>query len=334
VTENHKSWQLSLLGAVAIWAVIVAMAAFWGILAGLAGAKFVVALGMAAVLFAFELFLAVPRVLDRMQRLLGARGGIVAPIVPLFAVLIYSFGVTSDWKMMLAGAAYAVIPALLAASSAGKPPGTWEDYAAAFVLWLPVEFRWMYRVFPDPPQLTHTLTILMALSTGVAAFVLLRKLDGIGYAAEWKRGFGWNFALHYLIFAAIAIPVGIKIGFLNYSPALPRLRELPFSTIGTFPIWALGVLFFTAWPEEFFFRGLLQNLLSRTLKNPWAGLVIASVIFGLSHVFHAPYPNWKYVGLATIAGLFYGHAWMKSGSLVPGVFIHALVDVSWHVLFH
>jgi uncharacterized protein len=333
VPENSKSWQLNLVGAVAIWAVIVAMAAFWGILAGLAGERFAVALGMAAALFAFELFLAVPRVLDRMQRLLGARGGIVAPLAPLFAVLIYSFGVTNNWKTMLAGAAYAVIPALLVASSAGKPPGTWEDYAAALVLWLPVEFRWMYRVFPEPPQLTHALTILMALSTGVAAFVLLRRLDGVGYAAEWKRGFGWNFALHYFIFAAISIPIGIKIGFLKYSPALPRLRELPFSTVGTFPIWALGVLFFTAWPEEFFFRGLLQNLLSRTLKNPWAGLVIASVIFGLSHVFHAPYPNWKYVGLATIAGLFYGHAWMRSGSLVPGVLIHALVDVSWHVLF-
>jgi uncharacterized protein len=333
VTEGSKSWQLSFVGAVAIWALIVAMAAFWGILAGLAGGRFAVALGIAAVLFAFEFFLAVPRMLDRMLRLLGSRGGIVAPLVPLFAVLIYSFGVTNNWKLMLAGAAYTVIPALLVASSAGKPAGTWEDYAAALLLWLPVEFQWMYRVFPEPPQLTHTLTILMALSAGVAAFVLLRRLDGAGYAAEWKRGFGWNFALHYLIFAAIVIPVGIKIGFLKYSPALPRLRELPFSTLGTFPIWALGVLFFTAWPEEFFFRGLLQNLLSRTFQNPWAGLAVASVIFGLSHIFHAPYPNWKYVGLATVAGLFYGHAWMKSGSLVPGVLIHALVDVSWHVLF-
>lgn len=333
MADNSKIWQLSLVGAVAIWALIVAMAAFWGIWAGLVGIRFVIALGMAALLFAFEFFLAVPNVLARTQHLLGERGGILAPLVPLFAVLIYSFGVTNNWKMMLAGAAYAVIPPLLVASCAGKPPGTWEDYLAALVLWLPVEFRWMYRIFPEPPQLTHTLTILMALSAGVAAFVLLRRLDGVGYAAEWKRGFGWNFALHYLVFAAIAIPIGIKIGFLTYGPALPRLRELPFSTIGTFPLWALGVVVFTAWPEEFFFRGLLQNLLSRTLKNPWAGLLITSIIFGLSHIFHAPYPNWKYVGLATIAGLFYGHAWMRSGSLVPGVLLHTLVDLSWHVLF-
>ena len=40
------------------------------------------------------------------------------------------------------------------------------------LIWLPVEFRWMYRLFPYPPPLTHTLTILIALGTGVAAFVL------------------------------------------------------------------------------------------------------------------------------------------------------------------
>jgi len=79
----------------------------------------------------------------------------------------------------------------------------------------------------------------------------------------------------------------------------------------------VGITLFTAWPEEFLFRGILQNLLSRTLNSRWSGLAAASIIFGLSHILHAPFPNWKYVGLATIAGLFYGHVWMKSGSLLP-----------------
>jgi membrane protease YdiL (CAAX protease family) len=104
--------------------------------------------------------------------------------------------------------------------------------------------------------------------------------------------------------------------------------------MGSFLLSAVGILLFTAWPEEFLFRGLLQNLLSKTLRSEWAGLIVASVIFGFAHIFHAPVPNWKYVFLATIAGIFYGHAWMKTGSLVPGVLIHALVDTLWHVLFH
>lgn len=316
---------MTFAAAAVIWGAVIALAAFLGVWRGLGGRRFLIALGVAAVLFAFELFLAAPGVFDRVQSILRTRGAIIAPLVPLFAVLIYAFGVTSDWRAMLIGAAYTVLPAILVAGCAGKSGGTWEDYATVLLIWLPVEFRWMYRLFPYPQVLTHTLTILLALSTAVAAFVLLRRLEGVGYAVEWRRGFGWQFALNFCVFAAIAIPLGIKIHFLTWDPTFARVRSLP--------LFAPGILLFTAWPEEFLFRGILQNLLSRTLKNRWAGLVVASGIFGLSHIIHAPYPNWNYVLLASIAGLFYGHSWMKTGSLLPGVLVHALVDTSWHVLF-
>ena len=309
----------------AVWAVVVLIAAIDGWWHGLRGPRFTIALGIAAVLFAFEWFLAAPAFLSAVQRWTGQLSRFAAPLVPLFAVLLYAFSVSGNWKLMLAGAAYVVLPLLLAASAAEKPVGAWEDYAAMALVWLPVEFRWIYALFPYPPALTHTLTILTALSIGVAAFVLLRKLEGVGYAVDWRRGYAWNFVIHFAVFAAIALPLGMKIGFLTFEPTLARARSLPLSTI--------GILFFTAWPEEFLFRGLLQNLLSRTLKNEWAGLFVASGIFGLAHILHAPFPNWKYVGLATIAGLFYGRAWMKTGSLVPGTLIHALVDIMWHVLF-
>jgi membrane protease YdiL (CAAX protease family) len=311
--------------ATGIWAAIVMLAGFAGLRLGYGGRPFALALGVAAVLFAFELFLASPGILDQARQSLGQHGGALAPLIPLFAVLIYTIGVTSNWKMALIGTAYAVLPALLVASSAGKPSGTWADYAAAIMVWLPVEFRWMYRLFPYPAQLTHTLTILLALSTGVAAFVLLRRLEGAGYAIEWRPGFAGNVLVHFGIFASIAVAIGIRIGFLAYDPSAARLHSLPVTIIGIF--------FFTAWPEEFLFRGILQNLFSRTFSNQWTGLILASVIFGLSHIFHAPYPNWKYVALATIAGLFYGHTWMKTKSLFPAALVHALVDILWHVLF-
>jgi membrane protease YdiL (CAAX protease family) len=333
VTPSFKSSQVRSLAVGAVWAIVVACAAFLGLRAGFGGRHFAIALGVAAALFAFELFLALPNVQNVVLASFGKRGGILAPIIPLLAVLTYSSSVAGGWPMMLIGAAYAVIPALLLASSRGKAPGTWEDYAALAVLWLPVEFRWMYRLFPYPPPLTHTLTILMALSTGVAAFVLLRRLPGVGYALEWRRGFAFHFGFNFLIYAAIAIPIGIEIGFLRWRPELPGIRSIVLSGPLALPLSAIGILLFTAWPEEFLFRGLLQNLLSKTFRSEWAGLIAASVIFGFSHIFHAPFPNWKYVFLATIAGFFYGRAWMKTGSLVPGVLIHALVDTLWHVLF-
>ena len=322
---NSKSWELKLPIAFAVWVPIVVFGILLGFRLGYEGRRYGMALSVAAVLFAFEFFLACPSVLDRARKFLGEHGGVLAPLAPLFAVLIYTATVTGNWKMALAGAAYCVLPALLLARSTGKPPGTWEDYAAALIVWLPVEFRWMYHVFPYPGELSHTLTILLALSTGIAAFVLLRRMDGIGYEIVWRRRFSANVAIHFLIFAAIAAPLGMQMGFLKFDPTIARLRSLPLATV--------GITFFTAWPEEFLFRGVLQNLLSRTLKNQWTGLAIAAVIFGFSHILHAPFPNWKYVFLATIAGLFYGHVWMKTGSLFPGALVHALVDISWHVLF-
>jgi len=330
VAKNSQSWSMNLATTSAVWTVIVGLATFYGIRLGYTGRSFALALGVAAALFAFELFFAAPRVLERARHLFGEHGAVLAPLVPLFAVLIYTIGVTGNWKTALLGAAYTVLPALLAATCIGKPAGQWQDYAAVLLIWLPIELRWqgltfLYLLFPYPPQLMHTLTILLALSTGVAAFVLLRRLDGIGYAVEWRRGFAWNVIFHFAVFAIIAVVLGLRIGFLTYAPSLSRLR--------TAPIEVVGILLFTAWPEEFLFRGVLQNILSRTFKNQWAGLAVASVAFGFAHIFHAPFPNWKYVFLATVAGLFYGRTWIKTGSLFPGAIVHALVDILWHVLF-
>ena len=316
---------MSLPSGVVVWAAITSLAAFAGYKMGLGGRRFAVALGVTALLFAFEWLLAAPAVQQFVENALGGRAAFLSPVVPVSAVLVYSVAITGNAQWAIAGAAYAMLPALLLARSTGSQPGTWEDYAAAVVLWVPVQFRWMYALFPYPPPLTHTLSIVLALSAGVAGFVLVRRLEGVGYAVEWRRGFGRNFLFLFVVYAAIAIILGMRIGFLTFDPSLTRGPSLP--------IAVLGILFFTAWPEEFLFRGILQNLFARTLKNEWVGWVLASVIFGLSHLHHAPYPNWKYALMATLAGLFYGFAWMKTRSLVPGALVHAAVDISWHILF-
>jgi CAAX protease family protein len=325
VATPSTARQLPLSAAITVWTAVVALAAAYAMLLGFGGPRLAIALGVAAGLFAFELLIAVPRVKSSLRSSFAARLGVLAPLVPLGLFLIYSIALGNRSWITAAGAAYVIAPALILSSSVGKAPGAWADYLAVLVLWLPVEFQLNYRLFPYPPPLTHTLTILLALSTGVAAFILLRRLDDVGYAVDWRHSYFAYFAILFIVFAAVAIPLGIKIGFIHWAPSFNRLRAAPLTII--------GILFFTAWPEEFLFRGLLQNLLSKTLKSPWLGLLAAAIIFGFSHIRHAPFPNWKYVGLASIAGVFYGLAWMRTRSLVPGVLIHALVDISWHILF-
>jgi len=310
-------------GAVLVWLIVVFLAAFYGIRPGLGGPRFELVLAVAGALFAFEFFLAVPRVPEFL--LSRVRLEILFVLVPLAAFLIYSAALHNGMWRTIMGAAYVLTPAVLLVNCSSKASVTWKDYLAVVIIWLPVEFRWMYRLFPYPRPLTHTLTILLALSTGVVAFVLVRRFEGVGYALDWRRGYFTTFILLFTAFAAIAIPLGVRIGFLSWGPSLARVRYAPLTM--------LGILLFTAWPEEFLFRGLLQNLLSKTVGSSWLGLFVAAGIFGLSHILHAPFPNWRYVALASIAGVSYGLAWMRTRSLVPGVLIHALVDASWHVLF-
>jgi len=323
-TSSHKAgFTLAFI----VWAVIVMAAGFAGAYVGYGGRRFALALTVAAALFAFELFLAVPDVQARVHGALG-NGAALAMLLPLAAVLSYALLVSGNWKTAVGGVCYVLLPVLLVGSTSGRPAGAWQDYAAVVCIWLPIwsewkNEKWMYWVFPYPPQLTHVLSILLALAVGVTAFVLVRRLDDLGYAIEWCRGFGFNYGFNFIVFAAIAMPLGLKIHFIAYAPSIHRLQ----------PLVIIGILFFTAWPEEFLFRGILQNLLSRSFKSEWAGLIVASIIFGLSHILHAPFPNWKYVLLASIAGFFYGRAWMKTKSLVPGALIHATVDILWHVLF-
>ncbi len=326
MTASSHSRQLPFGGAFVLWAALVLFVIFAGLRLNYTGRRFAVAILVAAALLGVELFVARPRIRERLSAVFAGSSFFLAPLIPLLAFLIYALNLyPANWLWISAGVLYVAIPSLLAAGARGKSAGQWEDYLALFIIWLPVQFRWMYRLWPYPQQLTHTLTILFALTTALAAFLFIRRLDGIGYGVEWRRGFGWAVLLNFVLLAVIIIPLGEAIHFIHFGPTAHSLKATPLT--------GLEILIFTAWPEEFLFRGLLQNLLSRSLKNRYAGWIIASVTFGFAHILHAPVPNWKYVCLATIAGLFYGRAWMKTESIFPGAIVHALVDTIWFGFF-
>jgi len=72
--------------------------------------------------------------------------------------------------------------------------------------------------------------------------------------------------------------------------------------------------------EELLFRGVLQAWLTG-LVGPWAGIAIASVIFGLAH-----YLSHVYFVLATAMGLYLGLLYQLTGDLLAVVLVHGLYD--------
>lgn len=328
--------MLGPLTAVVLWGALCLGAAFYGNWAGYGGRPFAATLAAFAILLGGELCLASPALRERVQRAVGPQGGVLLAMWPLGAYAIYAFGTgTASWSRF--GIAYTMVPLALEASVRSPKwaakPGAWQDYAAMLAIFVPfwlttklgvVHFN-LRTLFPYPAPLGYILTMLLAINVALASFVFVRRMEGVGYSIGWSGQWAATVAISFGILAAIVIPLALRIHFVRFDARAADWRG--------FPLSFLGILIFTAWPEEFFFRGLLQNALQKTLGNEYAGWAAASVIFGLSHIHNGPFPNWRYVALATIAGVFYGYAWRRSGSMFPSALVHTLVDSVWRLLF-
>jgi hypothetical protein len=237
-----------------------------------------------------------------------------------------------SWKWMVLYTALPIAVAwLLEAAAAADPEqrGNWRDAIVLLVLGLAVDLRWFEPAWPA--SLTG-LGKLLLVDAGLYGFVILRRLRGTGFDfhfrwSDWKSGLR-----ELLFFAPIVITLGIALGFLHPHTHVPHL-----SMIAT---WGY-IFIFVAVPEELFFRAWVQNLLESRLTprlGPQAGrraaLIIASILFGLSHFNkRSAHFNWTYVLLATIAGIFYGRAWHENRRVPASSITHASVDAIWSLWF-
>src|SRR5262249_32092298 len=165
---------------------------------------------------------------------------------------------------------------------------------------------------------------LMMMNVALYCYLVVKPIEGIGYdlvprASDVKTGLR-----EFLFYAPFAILLGYFLGFIHFHRAWPQPFAVPAAWTFTF--------IFVAMPEELFFRGLMQNLLERLLGARYAWRM-ASLIFGLSHFNKGAVFNWRYVLLATIAGLFYGRAWRERRRLFASSITHTSVDTVWSIWF-
>lgn len=243
------------------------------------------------------------------------------------------------WKWL---ALYAVLPVaiawLLAAAAAAdlEQRGNWRDALILLVLGLAVDLRWLEGLWPRG---LAGLGKLLLVDAALYGFVVMRQLRGTGFDfhlrwSDWKTGLR-----ELAFFAPLVIAFGLALGFLQ-----PHANALRPSMMLT---WVY-IFVFVAVPEELFFRAWVQNLVEKRL-GPWldsrmgpraprfarmTALVITSVLFGLSHFNkRAAHFNWRYVVLATIAGIFYGRAWRENRRVPASAITHASVDAIWSLWF-
>jgi membrane protease YdiL (CAAX protease family) len=310
-----------------LWAALTLAGALYASWFGYGGRGFAATLTAFAFFFLVMLLFAARGVTDGLAARFGAGSGYLLGVAVFLVYLIYALG-TNTFAFTRSAAIVALIflPLVLASSAKQRPPGTWQDFLTIAGIWVAVKFSPSHWLWPYPGgRLAYVFTVLLCVNVALAAFVLLRRVDGIGYSIGWGRHWSFFVLASFLVFGCIAIPLGRAIHFIEFAPSFSEWKSLPFLS--------LGILFFTAWPEEFLFRGLLQNLLARASKSELAGWWTASLLFGFSHITNLGFPNWRYVLLASIAGFFYGWTWRKTGSIFASALVHAAVDVLWHLLF-
>ncbi|MBZ5521304.1 MAG: CPBP family intramembrane metalloprotease [Acidobacteriia bacterium] len=247
---------------------------------------------------------------------------VLAPGLLVVPYLIFS--VPSDTLQWTYALAFFAIPVGLAMLFEFIPPASqkpcWQDALALAIVGLPVEFRWFAAPFPGLSALPK----ILLLDAALYAFLVVRGLEGVGFDLRPRLRDLAVGLREWAFCAPVAIGLGLLLGFIKFHATLPPLGTVAGALLVTF--------FFIAVPEELFFRGLLQNMLTQRLGQLRA-LLLASVIFGLSH-FNKPLPfNWRYVVLATMAGIFYGRAWRDRSRIFASAITHTAVDVVWSLWF-
>ncbi len=224
---------------------------------------------------------------------------------------------------------YGLLPVLIAVvlwpagERDNEQRGTWVDFAVLLALGLVVEFR---RFEPAWPPHLGGFNRIILLDAGLYGFVVIRRLSNVGFDLRPSLSDLKNGLRELAFYAPIALPVGLTLGFLHLHGEWPGTIKILTSFVSIF--------FLIAILEETYFRGWWQNLLERRI-GPNGALIVTAVLFGLSHFNKgATAFNWRYVLLASLAGIFYGRAWRAEHRLFASAITHACVDTIWLLWLH
>jgi membrane protease YdiL (CAAX protease family) len=289
------------------------------------------ALVLAILLFTILSFLC-PSVRNRVCSGLQSHPGLLFAVPAALTLLFCGLAVAADafsvpLALLVLVYTFAPVAAAFVQGPAGRPG--WLDFVIILMLWLPLEFSAGQHLIPKSAQgFLHTAAYGISILLGLTIFLGFRALPGMKFNLPSARDLAYGGAA-FLACAPILIVAGRLLGFIPpfHAPAHPSAVAIG----RTFGVIFVG----TALPEEILFRALIQNWLMQRFGFTSGMLFVSAFIFGCAHLDNGPQPlpNWRYMILATIAGLAYGKAFQKSSSVFSSVTCHALVDATKHIFF-
>ena len=253
------------------------------------------------------------------------------PLLTAVFTLAAALAGLSSLPLALLILAYTSAPVLCAYAQGAGPVARPSalDFLTVLLLWLPLEFSAGASLIPRPAQgFLHAVAYGIAILLGLVLFLGFRSVPGLKYNLPRHARDYWLPLAGFAMAAPVLAVVGIALGFIPPPHA-------PTQSAGRI-VSAAGLIFAgTALPEEILFRSLIQNLLMLRFGAGIRTLLAAAFIFGCAHLDNGPQPlpNWRYMILATIAGVAYGWVFRKASAVLSSAALHMLVDWTKHFFF-
>ena len=263
-----------------------------------------------------------------------AKSRVAFPAMLLAVYVLYALGPgrlrIPESLLIPAYLAFPVLFASLAVKRSATPNR--YDFLALFFLYVPIELSALARAWRPAeahiPSPTHAFSQLLGMNLALFCFLAIRPLEGMGFTFQLKKRDAVQALIAFAWFLPVALAFAGITGLVHLHPHLPSAAVIVPAV--------LGITFMVALPEEILFRGLLLNLLQRsasTTRGRVAALLFSSVVFGFTHLNNHPLFDWRYVTIASVAGIAYSVVYNRTGKVTGSAITHALIDIVKRLFF-
>ncbi len=166
--------------------------------------------------------------------------------------------------------------------------------------------------------------VVLDIDKPVAGFLFLMSgTSAIGSWAEWREMIRRTWHIIALCLFSLSV-LGLALHYARIDFKFPEIA----------PFWLLRNLLFVCVAEEVFFRGFLQTYFialfgDRYRCGKWLGVSLAAAIFGATHFLG----GWAFVFLSSVAGLFYGWAYLRSNRIEAAILTHFALNTVHLLMF-